>query len=87
MGEIKDCYKLEDGLTSQIILRMTSCEDGFLIVTGNSLCYLDGGGKIRAIKNFPYSNNLDAIEMPYDTYWILSSAGIYIVKKGRAVKG
>ena len=85
-GEIKDCYKLEDGLTSQIILRMTPCEDGFLIVTGNSLCYLDGEGKIRAIMNFPYSNNLDAIEMPYDTYWILSSAGIYIVKKEELLK-
>lgn len=85
-GEIKDCYKLEDGLTSQIILRMTPCEDGFLIVTGNSLCYLDGAGAIRTIRNFPYSNNLDAIEMPDDTYWILSSAGIYIVKKEELLK-
>ena len=77
--KIVDNFTLDDGLTSQIILRIRAFKDGYLLVTGNALCYLGEDMQIRVIKNFPYTNNLDALILGDGMVWINSSAGLFIV--------
>ena len=71
------------GLRSEVILRMRrDPKDPVLywIVTSNSLAFLRGD-KITTIRNFPYSNNFDLFFDEHDRVWILSSNGIYVVKR------
>lgn len=75
--EIIDNISLDDGLTSGVILRMIPYNEGFFVVTSNSLCYLYDG-KARTLTNFPYYNNYD-VKMIEEKACILSSAGIYLV--------
>ena len=79
-GEIIDTIRREDGLSSDVILRMvySPCTGGVFIVTSNGLCYLSQDGEVKILKNFPYSNNYDIICKEDGTCWILCSAGIYI---------
>lgn len=69
----------DNGLPSQIILRMCQFKKGYLLVTSNSICYMDKHFDVRQIKNFPYSNNLDVKIMENGDVWILSSAGVFVV--------
>ena len=46
----------EEGLETAVILRIVPCKGGYLYVSSNGL-YYDEGGKVRRVKNFPYSNN------------------------------
>ena len=75
--EIIDNISLDDGLTSGVILRMIPYNEGFFVVTSNSLCYLYDG-KARTLTNFPYYNNYD-VKIIGEKACILSSAGIYLV--------
>ena len=70
----------EDGLSSDVILRMVAdpVSGGIYIVTSNGLCYRAPDGTIKYLKNFPYSNNYDMICDTDGTCWVLGSAGIYI---------
>lgn len=72
----------EDGLSSNVILRMVAdpVSGGIYIVTSNGLCYRSPDGSIKYLKNFPYSNNFDMICDADGTCWILSSAGIYVAE-------
>ena len=78
-GEIVENYTVEDGLSSNIILRIVPYDAGYLIVTSNSLCHVDLKGKIRRLSNFPYYNNYDVIVVEDDAY-ITCSAGLYRMK-------
>lgn len=77
--KVVDNITYENGLTSHIILRLCPFQDGYLVVTGNSLCFLDKDDKARPISNFPYSNNLDIFYPGNGDVWVLSSAGIYVL--------
>lgn len=73
----------EAGLRSEVILRMRRDpveDDLYWIVTSNSIAYLRGG-EITAIRNFPYSNNFDLFFDALGRVWVLSSNGIYVVKR------
>ena len=74
--EIIDNISLDDGLTSGVILRMIPYNEGYFVVTSNSLCYLYDG-KARTLTNFPYYNNYD-VKIIGEKACILSSAGIYL---------
>ncbi len=76
-GKIIANYTTENGLTSDVILRMIPYNDGYFVVTSNSLCYMKDG-LISAIENFPYFNNYDVV-IKDETAYIPSSAGIYVV--------
>lgn len=78
--KIIDTIRREDGLSSDVILRMvySPCTGGIFIVTSNGLCYMSQDGEVKILKNFPYSNNYDIICKEDGTCWILCSAGIYI---------
>ena len=70
----------EEGLDTAVVLRITSCENGYVYVTSNAL-YYDNGTEIKELKNFPYSNNYDVIFSGNDKAWITSSAGLYLVSE------
>ncbi|MCR5122508.1 MAG: HD domain-containing protein [Ruminococcus sp.] len=77
----------EDGLTSDVILRMVrDDEDGSIyVVTSNCICrYADG--KITALDAVPYSNNYD-IMIDGDELFIPGSAGIYVFDKHSLLEG
>ncbi len=70
---------IEDGLGSLVVLKIIECPDGFIYVTSNAL-YYQTGDTIRKLENFPYTNNYDVFITTTGDAWVLSSAGIYIVK-------
>ena len=73
---------LADGLSSEVILRITQDpkEDILWLVTSNSIGYMKDG-KITTVTNFPYSNNFEIKFDSQDRMWILSSNGIYNVRR------
>ncbi len=77
----------QDGLGSEVILRMISDSDGkgTFFVTSNSICYQDDKG-IR-ILDFPYYNNYDIVEGKNGMLFVLGSAGIYVVDKRDLLAG
>lgn len=77
----------QDGLGSEVILRMISDSDGkgTFFVTSNSICYQDDNG-IR-ILDFPYYNNYDIVEGKNGMLFVLGSAGIYVVDKHDLLAG
>ena len=73
----------ENGLRSEVILRMRrdpSQEGLYWIITSNSIACLRGE-EITTIRNFPYANNFDLCFDRYGRIWVLSSNGIYVVKR------
>ena len=77
----------EDGLTSEVILRMVfDEEDGSIyIVTSNSICRF-AGGKVTALDKFPYTNNYDVM-ISSGELLVTGSAGIYAVDKDDLING
>ena len=74
---------LGDGLHSEIILRIRrdpTDRDLYWIITSNSIAHMRGY-KITTIRYFPYSNNFDMYFDDYGRIWVLSSNGIYVVKR------
>ena len=82
-GEVTQMLTRKDGLSSEVILRTVkdTKSDGVFIVTSNGLCYMDEGGSIRTLDNFPYFNNYDVWAGDEDTLFVMSSAGIYVVNR------
>lgn len=74
--KIVKTYTVAEGLSSDVILRMIPYDEGYFVVTSNSLCYMDE--QIRVLDKFPYFNNYDVIVKDGMAY-VLSSAGIYEV--------
>jgi len=70
---------IEEGLGSLVVLKIIECPEGFIYVTSNAL-YYQTGDTIRKLENFPYTNNYDVFITTTGDAWVLSSAGIYIVK-------
>ena len=87
--KISKYYKREDGLSSEVILRMIpdSEKTGIFIVTSNGISYLKQNGHIKTFKSFPYYNNFDIVEGDDNTLFVLSSAGIYVVDKNQLISG
>ncbi len=78
---------IDDGLRSEVILRIKKeeGEERYWIVTSNSLAYYEND-TITTIKNFPYSNNFDLFFDTNGRIWVLSSNGIYVVKRDDVLK-
>ncbi|SCY59610.1 Signal transduction histidine kinase [Lachnospiraceae bacterium XBB2008] len=72
---------LEDGLTSEVILRIKKDEARgvYWIITSNSIEYMKDGS-ITCVSTFPYNNNFDVFYDSSDNLWILSSYGVYAIK-------
>ena len=74
---IEQQYTIQDGLTSDIILRIVPYQEGRFIITSNALLYMDES--LHELEDFPYFNNYDLMVYE-DKAFIASSAGIYEVK-------
>ena len=72
---------LEEGLTSEVILRIKKDEvrGVYWIITSNSIEYMKDGA-ITCVNTFPYNNNFDVFYDSGDNLWILSSYGVYAIK-------
>ncbi len=73
----------DDGLSSEVILRIkrdSVDSDLYWIITSNAINYMRDD-KITTVRNFPYSNNFDLYFDDDGRVWVLSSNGIYIVKR------
>lgn len=79
-GVIEKVIKKENGLISDVILRVTEASDGsgLFVITGSGICFIDIGGNVRQLNNFPYFNNFDAVTDKEGNMWVMSTAGIYI---------
>ncbi|MCR5203511.1 MAG: HD domain-containing protein [Lachnospiraceae bacterium] len=88
-GKVERMLTRDDGLSSGVILRTIKDpkSEGVFIVTSNSLCYLEPAGKIRILDKFPYFNNYDIWVKDEDTFFVMSSAGIYVVERDELVEG
>lgn len=75
----------EEGLSSQVVMRITEYEDGFFVVSGTSLCYMKDG-IVKELVEFPYYNNYDAIVLE-DSLCVLASAGVYLADAGQLISG
>ncbi len=74
----------EDGLNSQVVIRVCKCTGGYIYVTSNML-YYDDGEEIVKLNKFPYSNNYDIFINDYGDAWVFSSAGIFVVKESELI--
>ena len=72
----------DEGLSSEVILRIKKDPDKdlFWVITSNSLAYMKDD-KITTVRNFPYPNNFDLCFDGSGRAWVLSSNGIYVVKR------
>ncbi len=88
-GKVVRMLTRDDGLSSGVILRTIKDpkSEGVFLVTSNSLCYLDTEGTIRVLDKFPYFNNYDIWVKDEDTFFVMSSAGIYVVERDELVEG
>ncbi len=80
---------LEDGLRSEVILRMRKdpLETGlYWIVTSNSIAYMRDE-KVTTVNGFPYSNNFDLYFDDDARLWVLSSNGVYVVSREAMLQG
>ncbi len=69
----------EDGLSSGVVLRVAKDprSDGFFIMTGSGICYMDKEFRVREL-GMPYYNNFDMTMNDSGEIFILGGAGIYI---------
>ena len=82
-GEKVERIGRSDGLRSDVILRICrDCEDPELywVITSNSIAHMRGR-EVTVVHHFPYSNNFDLFFDSMDRMWVLSSNGIYVVKR------
>ena len=88
-GKVEKMLTRDDGLSSGVILRTIKDpkSEGVFLVTSNSLCYLEPEGSIRILDKFPYFNNYDIWVKDEDTFFVMSSAGIYVVERDELVAG
>ncbi|WP_295153375.1 HD domain-containing phosphohydrolase [uncultured Ruminococcus sp.] len=82
-GQVVRMLTRFDGLSSGVILRMALSQDGksVYIVTSNGMCIMDGDYNISRVTNFPYSNNYDVWPDSNGDLFVMSSAGIYVLKE------
>ncbi|MBR3570532.1 MAG: HD domain-containing protein [Oscillibacter sp.] len=74
---------LDDGLESEVILRIKRDPvdpELFWVITSNSIARLKDGAVVT-LKHFPYSNNFDLYFSDGGMVWILSSNGVYVVRR------
>lgn len=86
--KVAGSFTREDGLTSDVILRMVGDSDknDVFVATGNGLCYLSDE-KITVFGNFPYSNNFDLILDDDGELFVPGSSGIYVCTRDDLLSG
>ena len=76
-----------NGLTSEVILRMTADRDGnIFVVTSNSICTMKDD-MVQVIDSFPYYNNYDIVFDDDGEMFVPGSAGVYVLDEKELLSG
>ncbi len=77
--KLKKYISRDDGLSSGVVLRVVKDPngDGYIVLTGSGLCYMERDLSIREI-GMPYYNNFDIAMNSEGEIFVLGGAGIYI---------
>lgn len=88
-GKIQKYITYNDGLSSNVILRMTGSEkeDVIYIVSSNGICCLDAEENVRTLDTFPYFNNYDICLNKDGKIFAPGSSGIYVVDEKELLEG
>ena len=78
-GSVTGHIGSDEGLLSQVVMRIVPAGGGFIVVTSNGLYYLNERFEVRRLENFPYNNVYDVYITKAGVAWVSSSAGIYVV--------
>lgn len=76
--KIKEYLTTEDGLSSNIVLKLPVDGTDLYAVTSNGICYSEGEDAFTYLSEFPYSNDYDLCFDGSGKVFIPGSAGIYI---------
>ncbi|SFO12455.1 Signal transduction histidine kinase [Pseudobutyrivibrio sp. JW11] len=81
-GKVEKYITKEDGLCSSVILRIVADKvgNGYFIMTGSGLCYMNHKYQIRELTGIPYFNNFDLYQSESGNVFIFGGAGIYVVR-------
>ncbi|MBQ7624452.1 MAG: HD domain-containing protein [Clostridia bacterium] len=73
---------IDDGLRSEVIMRIVKdpFDDIYWLITSNSIAYMKDE-KITTLSSFPYSNNFDMYFGSDEKIWVMSSNGVYVVRR------
>lgn len=79
--KLQNVINKQNGLISNTILKIYPLKDkkGIIAVTGDGLCYISDSLEVRELKNFPYFNNYDIIDIGDDKVAVTGSNGVYVV--------
>ncbi|GEM_PF-2754957 len=88
-GKVSAHYGILDGLSSNVVMGIVRSRyaDGVYLVTGHNLCFLDGDGNLKALTNFPSTNNLDLLIMDNGEVYVLTGSGIYLTREESLLSG
>jgi len=80
-GKVERYITHKDGVASGVILNLYKDQwgDGYFVLSGSGLCYLNPDYTVREFSEFPFYNNTDIFETSKRDVVVLSTAGIYIV--------
>lgn len=78
---IYDHITKEDGLSSNVVLKIPKTGADIFAVTSNGICYSEDGLDYTYISNFPYSNNFDIFFDDKGSAFVAGSAGIYVTEE------
>ncbi len=72
---------IEDGLTSEIIMRIkrSRIRDLYWIITGNSLACMTPDYQVKTVRAFPTANNIDLYENSRGDLWLLGTHEINVI--------
>lgn len=88
-GEEVTCLTEDDGLTSDVIMRIKKDPvrpDLYWIISSNSIAYMKDD-QITTVTRFPYSNNFDLYFDGANGAWVLSSNGVYVTNVDSMLHG
>ena len=80
---VRSYDRSNSSISSGVVMRIVSDKqnNGYFIVSGNGLNYIDSKGELRQIKKFPYYNIFDVLDLGNGKVFVPCSAGIYVVNK------
>ncbi len=88
-GKLEKYINKKNGLSSGVILRIVEDKigNGYFVMTGSGMCYLNMDYTVKEIKGVPYYNNFDIYQSHDRNVFIMGGAGIYIIKYENLMAG
>lgn len=84
-GHIVKRIGMDEGLSSDVVRRIVPYEEGYILVTGNSLCYMKQDEVTKL--GFAYSGMYDVIPGIGKDLWVLSNSGVFRINGTQMMNG